>query len=269
MRIPIVLSFLLLGAICLSAQEPNQKPYCEAIGNGVEHGATLSQACEFVESLHYRLPNFICDQQTERYELNLGQLVLRDVITAQVTHDTSGERYSEVKLNHKPTDAKMSDLLGMWSVGEFGADLQVVFEPQSLAKFKFVRATSIHSTPVYVYEFRVAQENNTSWTLYVQKLGTRPGLTGKLSVRQQDGAVLQFDIAAADIAPQSYLQRFNKSISYEEVALGDGSRFVLPTASTSNLCPDGNHCSRSLISFRHCHKFAAKSRIVDDQDQKP
>ncbi|HVZ17039.1 MAG TPA: hypothetical protein VG897_07975, partial [Terriglobales bacterium] len=93
-----------------------------------------------------------------------------------------------------------------------------------------------------------------------------PGLVGKLSVRQHDGAVMQFAIAATDLVPESYLMRFNKNISYEEMPLGDGSRFVLPTKSDSEICPAGGHCSRSLITFRNCHKFAAKSRILADHD---
>ncbi len=241
-----------------------QQPYCDAIGEKVEHGASLTQACEFVQSLRHRLPNFICDQKMERYEDVFGRPYLRDTITAQVTHDESGERYADVKLNNKPTNAQMQKFAGSWSIGEFGGDLRVFFEPQSRAEFKFLRSADLEHTSTYIFEFKVAAADNHSWALNAQNVVTYPGFTGKIWIRSQDGRVMRLEARASELQPTSKISGFHKNISYSEIALGDGSNFVLPSNSEAVLCPWREHCWETFISFHNCHKFAAKARIVPD-----
>jgi hypothetical protein len=57
---------------------------------------------------------------------------------------------------------------------------------------------------------------------------------------------------------------------YEDLPLGDGTHFILPTESTSNSCfwNEAKHriafCDDNLLQFKNCHKFGTSSRILTD-----
>jgi hypothetical protein len=152
----------------------------------------------------------------------------------------------------------------MWSVGEFGGDMEVIFEPQSLAEFQFVKPSSVRGVPAYVFAFRVLRKYNDTWSLNLGGRAINPGLRGKLLIARDNSAILRLEVEADELTANDLLRRFEKAIDYTDRELGDGSKFVLPTQSEANLCSVLSHCSRSLTSFENCHKFAAKSRIVPD-----
>jgi len=247
------------------SQEMAENPYCRAVANGNERGEELAKACEFVLELPQKLPNFICEETTKRFDTPEGnRLVLLETITANVTHDKSGQQYADVVINGQPFKGNIPDLIGAWSTGEFAGDLDVLFEPQLMTKFKFVKETMLRDTPVLLFEFKIARENNKTWSLVGTKRLVYPGLKGKLWLERTDSRIVRFEIETADVPDGVAMKKLSKKINYDDVLLGDGTKSVLPSDLEATYCKYSvERCAVNLVSFKNCRKFAAKARVVE------
>ena len=259
---------VLLLSLSAQSQETIGQSYCQSIAKSVNHGEELLRACEFVVSLPTKLPNVICEETTRRFEVPLGTaLVLRDTISATVTHDKTGQQYSDLKVDGKPADVQMPELMGAWSVGEFAGDLRVVFDEPSAAEFKFVKEGALRSSKALIFDFKVSRANNRTWSLEAPTGSTFPGLKGKIWLNIENAQIMRLEIETADIPDEFPIKRLAKEINYADVKLGDGTNFVLPSDSVGTFCSYSiRRCSRNVLTFRNCHKFAAKARIVSGEE---
>ncbi len=256
---------LMLFSLPLASQEATEDPYCRAVANGNERGEELARACEFVWALPQKLPDVICEETTKRFDTPVGNtLVLMETISATVTHDKSGQQYADVSINGQPFKGSVADLIGAWSTGEFAGDLDVLFEPQSVTKFKFVKETTLREIPALLFEFKIARENNKTWSLVGGKRKVYPGLKGRLWLELTSSRILRLEVETADVPDGVAMKKLTKKINYDDLMLGDGTKFVLPVEVEATYCKYSvEKCAVNLVSFNDCHKFAAKARVVE------
>jgi hypothetical protein len=194
---------------------------------------------------------------------------VRDELTAHVIYEDGRERYSDVKINGKPQDQNLSDLQGQYTKGEFGTDLVFAFSAESLPAYRFLRKASHDGHHVFVYESKILRENNHGWVLAANGERTYPEFVAQIAVDQQSHRIVRLEVS---VTPEKTfpLSDVELSTHYENLPLGDGTRFVLPKASDSRSCLWGPSrrqrafCSDNVLHFTNCHKFGAESRIVTD-----
>ena len=246
--------------------------YCESIRSGVQNPQPLVDACNFVLSLTEHLPNVICDQKTSRYVRPAPGIFderLIDIVTAHVIYEDGVERYSDIKINGQPSPQSINHLAGQSTRGEFGTDLMFAFSSQNHPLYRYLREEKVSGRPSFVYEARIAHENNRSWTVHTATRLTYPEYVADIWVDQANHKILRLDL---NLIPQLDfpLSDIEVHTDYRNLPLGDGTRFVLPVKSRSSSCLWDDlkrkivSCTANVLVFNNCHKFGATSRILTD-----
>jgi len=244
------------------------KPYCAALATATTNSAALENLCRFTLSLPRKMPDVLSDLQTKRFWLAYNA-AHRDTVTATVTYANGHEHYDNVRIDGFAVNGSSMQLNSSWSVGEFASILQMLFSPSSDPEFRFMKEEKLHSVPTLVFEFHVDQPNNLLYylhALYPGGSGTTlfPGYRGQLWLNKSNFQLMRMVRETFDM-PQSFpITRASTSIDYQDVPLGDGSRFVLPIKSEIETCSvgEGTECAHNVVRFRNWHKFRAKARIL-------
>ena len=235
---------------------------CGWLPRTLAHRDALHEVCEFALSLQQKMPNFICDQQTSRY---LGDdRVAKDSISAVLKYEDGKESFSEVKINGRPVGENDVHSAGLWSTGEFGGDLRAIFDPENKAEFDYSGEKEIGGRAAWVFQYRIAKQNDPLWVLREGDGILAPAYAGEVWLDQASGEVLRFRSVAENIPLSFAMQRAEVTINYTSVNFADGMQFVLPTDSTVATAYRAGEPTRNVVQFHGCHKFGAKVRIVTD-----
>jgi VWFA-related protein len=248
--------------------------YCEHMAASQEHSAALVNVCEFAISIQKRLPDVICDRQMKRHWWAAPNWIKssarQDVVTSKVVYRNGLEYYEDLRVNGKPADPGSRKWVGAtWSSGEFATILGAIFLPQSVAEFHFEKEGAFHSVEALVFQFNVEKQNNkkfylhaattngASWTWY-------PAYHGRIWLDAKTFQLLRLERVSSN-TPGYPIKRADTEIDYADVALGDGSHFVLPTGSDVLTCLTGDkqdECAHNIIQFTNWHKFGVKTQIL-------
>jgi hypothetical protein len=111
------------------------------------------------------LPNFMCVEVTHRSvdQAGTGNWKHRDSIAELLTYNDSTESRTTLQVNGVRSSLKRSEMNSAWpiSVGEFGAALNLLFNPSSKTVFEWKEAASLGdgTGTVQVLRYRVVREN--------------------------------------------------------------------------------------------------------------
>jgi VWFA-related protein len=249
--------------------------YCSDLPGKEEHSSSLAAVCEFVLNLRTKLSNVICDRETKRYWTaeslafigsgNVTALVPHsDLVEVQVTYHDGQEYYSDFRRDGQPVPATAPGLSGAWSHGEFATLLASIFSPSSKTQFRYAKETKLHSTPAFVFDFKVAAQNNHLYFLESRDQIWFPQYRGSIWIDARTSSLLRLQLETAHM-PNYPISHAKAEIEYSNLLLGDGTSMVLPTDSKALICdapPYG--CTRSVIKFTNWHKFRAKTNVVID-----
>lgn len=245
--------------------------YCEVLSRGKQQAEALKSVCEFALSLRWKLPNVICDEERKQYqEGQLGDVVQKNIITAKVRYEDGEEQYSQITVNGKAAQSTLASSPGIWSEGEFATGLRTLFLPQSATEFKFTKQDVLHSAQVLVFEFRVERKNNSLWYLKAPLVTpTFPGYRGRLWVNISNLHLVRLERKVMDVETDFPIQQVSTLIDYHDVALADGTNFVLPMRAADVTCPTvaSSDCWHNEVMFKHWQKFAAKARILTGEEK--
>ncbi len=234
--------------------------FCSWLPADIPHAGALRGVCEYAIALPHDMPNFICQQETSRYESH--NRVPSDLITATVRYEDGNESYSDLKVNGRPVPDAMVKTAGLWSSGQFQGNLRAIFHQGNHAGFEFSGEKRLGEHAAWVFTYQIARQNEPLWELSGEDQVTAPPYAGELWVDQKTGAVLRFRSAAKDLPASFPMRSAEIVIDYDNVAFGDGTAFVLPAASSIATRFQGMEPSRNVVQFRGCHKFRAKARMV-------
>jgi VWFA-related protein len=239
--------------------------YCKNVAQGKVWADSLKAVCEFALSLRWKLPNVIAEEIRHGYqESTHGGEELKNSLTANVRYANGQEEYSDIRVNGKPVSSALPQSSGIWSSGDYGAALRGIFVPGSATQFKFVREKALRSTPALVFEYRVERKNNRLWHLDSGKETTFPGYRGRLWIRKSNYQLLRLEQQMDDVEAGFPIQQASIIIDYSDIALADGTSFVLPVDAVDLICPTSaaNRCWHDRLTFKHWQKFAARARVL-------
>ena len=212
--------------------------YCKQLSRGAVQAAALEAVCEFALSLRWKLPNVICDQErTESHERRPLSGIQRKTITAKLRYEDGQEQYSQITVDGKPARPGMLRSSGTWSEGEYATSLRTFFLPQTAAEFKFAKQDVLHSTEVFVFDFKVERKNNLLWFLEAPGVATFPGYRGRLWINQSTFHIVRWERKTADVEAHFPIQRVSTVVDYHDITLADGTIFVLPVRAENDRLP--------------------------------
>ena len=260
----LILFLSILCAPAVSHAQIQAEPYtpdsCLALPSNLAHAEAVAGVCEFAASLPQKMPSFICDQDAARYQGN--NIVPFDLVTASVRYEDGREHYDRIKVNGSPVSDTMFQLTGLWSTGEFGSDLRAIFDPRNQARFEFMRESKWKGHAAWVFNYRIAHQNEPLWRLNSETQTVAPPYKGTLWIDQKSGELLRFGAVAIDLPKTFSMSVAEFQIDYADVAFGDATSFVLPAEFTAISALRNQPSTTNVVRFRGCRKFRAKSRMV-------
>lgn len=222
---------------------------------------TRENALNYTKSL----PNFICTQLTKRHLDPSGteSWTLADTIQEHLTYVDHHEDYKVVMVDNKPTNLAHDKVGGSTSSGEFGTMLAEIFAPDTHADFGWERWTKRGGRIMYVFNFRVLQENS-KYSIYHQPSGRTivAGYHGLVYVDRDTGMVMRIAMEC-DTIPSSFpIQKVSEILDYDFVDIS-GHDFVLPLKADLR-SREGRLLIWNEISFHFYRKFGADATITFD-----
>lgn len=240
--------------------------HCKAVAAGEPNGDLVSAVCEFALTYYRALPDFVCEQ-------TISMIVnpqLTRVLREEVTFRKGLETYSNVTIDGKaPTPAAMRTI-GFISAGEFGSDLVDLFMPPVVAEFKFRRYEKLHKVRSSVFEFHIVAERNEFWAIRDNPGVTiHPELKGELWVEPRQRRIVRLEIWPLHLPRDFGVVGAKVTIDYSEIRIRELGTFLLPSFSKTTVCQRNAgprvRCSKNVLVFHNCQKFAVKSRILTDR----
>jgi VWFA-related protein len=241
------------------APAESSSSFCGWLPNTIGHAVALRGVCEYAITLPREMPNFICQQETSRYEGH--NRVPIDLITATIRYEDGNESYSDVKVNGQSSPGAVGKAAGLWSSGQFEANLRAIFHLSNHPVFQFSGENRVGDHAAWVFTYQIAHQNEPLWELEGEGQVAAPPYEGEVWVDQKTSAVLRFRSTARNLPASFPIQSAEIVTDYDNTAFGDGTAFVLPADSTIATKNQGMP-TRNQVQFRGCHKFRARARMV-------
>jgi len=244
----------------LNEDVPVEAGFCDWLPTNIPHADALRRVCKYTVTLPQKMPNFLCQQVTSRYE---GENhTPEDLITATVRYENGEESYSGLMRNGKPMPDSMWNTVGLWSSGQFAGNLRAIFHAANHAVFEFSREDLLGGRRVWVFSYEIARQNEPLWVLSAQDEVAAPPYGGELWVDQTTDEVLRFTSVAKHIPRSFPMEKAEIATDYDNTPFGDGTAFLLPSQSTIATTNVGQVPTRNEVQFSSCHKFGAKAHLV-------
>ena len=215
------------------------------------------------------LPDFVCLQVTRRYEDPSGlemDWLKQDEVKTRVSYFDHHENYEVISVNNQVTQAKMHDLGGTTSTGEFGSMLAQLFDPRTDAQFGWARHSLLRGRAVYVFTLRVTK-SRSHWWLGSQSVAKTDriitGYSGLVYIDKETEQVLRIYTEAENIPRDFGLQSAQSRLDYDYIEIG-GQKFLLPLKARMRL-RQGKLLARNDVEFRLYRKFSADATITFDE----
>ncbi|MCW5982556.1 MAG: hypothetical protein KIT09_31000 [Bryobacteraceae bacterium] len=216
-----------------------------------------NQVGEFTDDL----PNYVCEQVTDRYVSNdrEARWKRQDRITADVLYLDGKESYHNFRRNGKPAKAP-PEATGTWSYGEFGTVMADLFAISTNAAFDEAPQETIRGIPTRVYNFSVPQESS-HWKVQFERQVLYPAFNGSVWLDPKNQRAVRIEINAEKI-PDSYpADKVEMAVDYGMVEIA-GEEYLFPIGARNLFCKRYSaRCTRNEIQFRDCRKFTAESVV--------
>lgn len=206
------------------------------------------------------LPNFVCDQITDRYYSTTSppKWKKRDRVEAEVLYIEGEEKYQNIRRNGREIRSPQSS--GAWSTGEFGTLMMGLFHPRSQADFTLVRDSEVGGVETRVYDYAVA-EKNSQWRVRFEGQEILPAYKGSVWIDPEAKRVMRIEMTAQDIPSDFPLDTLEMSVEYGPVEIG-GREYLLTQNSENLGCQRySRNCTKNKLEFRNYRKFTAESTI--------
>ncbi len=240
-----------------------------------EHAATLDAIRSFAQTYTKRLPNFTATQVLHRDVKpirNGGTVFSRsalspqdDVVEEQLSMVGGREVHKITKLNGKPVPADLADQpLGVFSRGEFGNLLGVLFDPATKASFEWDRMGKRDDRRVSEFKFQVPQK--TGYGILEDGKTFRVPYRGKIFADPQTGEVLHVELNCTGIPGTSNYRQVDLAVDYEPTEVA-GQPFLLPSHTRLYIRTRAGEMT-SESDYKNYRRFASESSIsFGDPDQ--
>ena len=199
----------------------------QAPADAEEARSILEEARQTALNYSKWLPDFICTEVIHRYEAYgpNGAFRSADSLTLQVSYFQLHENYKLVARNNHSTSQNLASVGGVFSLGEFGSNLLLIFHPVSKAEIAFKEWTTVRGHRAVVYTYRV-ERANSHFELRVATDSVTAGYHGEVSIDAASHLVLR--IAQVIDIPDGFPILYSHSTGeYDFVAVA-GHQYLLP-----------------------------------------
>jgi len=245
----------------LNRDEFQGENFCAWLPKNTPHSEALRGVCEYAVSQPQKMPNFICQQETARYQGH--RRVPSDLITATIRYVDGEESYRDIQRNGKPVSASMWKSAGLWSSGQFEGNLRNIFDAGNRAVFTFSGENKVGTRSAWVFTYDIGRQYEPLWQLRAGDQLAAPPYEGELWIDAKTGDVLHFRSTAKDMPPTFPVRDAEVVTDYENVAFPDATGFLLPVKSSVATRHRQQEMTRNIVEFHGCHKFRATTRMVD------
>ncbi len=230
----------------------------------------IEKARAALDNVESKLPNFLCEQLTLRYEGEgwpKPEWKLQDRFTAELMFVDGVESYRNVKSGSKL--AKVPVLgrgrndpgkTGQWSHNDWMTMFLDVMANNTDARFKADGEEPIEGRTAWRYRYRVLQ-SNSHWRILADGQEVRPAFRGRIWIDKETHRVLRLEKEALDLPTTvpSSLAEMTTELGMVSIA---GETFLLPVKSENLSCQrDTVTCNRNEVTFRNYRRFTTESTI--------
>jgi hypothetical protein len=231
----------------------------------------LADAARYATAYSHSLPNFFCEQVTNRSidPHGTGQWKHADKFTELLTFvDHQESRKLLVRENGKvKSHTDKGDIAGVVSAGEFGGVLAGVFRPSSKTEFQWKETGLLGDGTVQVFDYHVTRAHS------ILNVGgdktTFVACHGQVFVDSATRGVRRITMVADDVPKASRVHAASVSVDYDYVAIKDHD-YLLPVSAQVEVNHDRGASDLNQIEFRNFHRFSSTARLLNDAtDAKP
>jgi VWFA-related protein len=211
------------------------------------------------------LPNFVCVEVTNRSvdAAGNGKWKHRDSLAELLRYHDNEESRSTLEINGRRSNLQRAEMNTSWplSVGEFGAMLNLVFQPSSKTEFEYREAATREdrSGTVQVLTYRVLRDNATI-TLGQGSDQVGVGFHGLVYIDPATGGVQRITMQADGLPKTFSMSAAAMTVDYDYVAIA-GRDYLLPVRSTVSLQRHHKAIELNEITFQNYRRFASRSKI--------
>ena len=223
--------------------------------------AARKRAVEYSKTL----PNFLCIEVTNRSvdASGNGKWKHRDSIAELLSYRDNAESRTTLEVNGKRSSLKRADMDSSWplSVGEFGAMLNLIFQPSSKTVFEWKEAASLGdgSAAMQVLSYRVDRAN-ANIVLSQGNDEAAVGFHGLVYIDTATNGVRRITLHA-DGLPHSFAVRAaSMTVDYDYNAIS-GRDYLLPVRSSVSLEKAHRKIELNEITFRNYRRYASRAKI--------
>ena len=229
-----------------------------------QQAAAIEKARTIAIAYSASLPNFLCTEMVHRYHAGTGSQNWKedDLLKVALAYSDKGERYRLLEINGKPTSKSLNSTGDMWSSGEFGSILGLIFANESAAQFQWERWSILRGRAALVFSFRVDQAHSGYHVAWKSK-GAIVGLAGKVYLDRETHQVMRLGYEAEGIPATSPILRTFCLVDYEYAEVG-GQSFLLPKRADSRVVLKGGQ-DRNVLSFGAYRKFSGEATVTFDK----
>ena len=229
-----------------------------------EQSAVIEKARAIATAYGTTLPNFLCTEMVHRYHAGSGSQNWKedDVLKVGLAYSDKGERYRLLEINGKPTNRPLSSTGAMWSSGEFGSILGLIFAKESAAQFQWERWTNLRGRPALVFSFRIDQAHS-GYHVALKDKRAITGLAGTVYIDRQTHQVMRLSYEAEGIPVAVPILRAFCVVDYDYAEVG-GQSFLLPKRADSRVTLKSGQ-DRNVLSFGAYRKFSGEATVTFDK----
>ncbi len=231
----------------------------------VDYPELLGRAQAVNENLYRSLQSFVCDETVLRSRASLDDRRVRplDVLTAKVSFENGSEHYTEIRRNGR-VRARMSDVPGAWSEGEFGTLLRQTEQLLKSQRVTLSRLTHFGVSAAALYTFDVA-EADSPWSLIVEGRSYRISFRTAVWIEQSSGQILRVERSSTTMPQQTYISELTWSVSLSNVNV-NGAAWLLPVSGEySVLYAAQNRREWNRLTFSNYHRYGSEVALRFEQ----
>lgn len=230
--------------------------------------ALLAEAAQYANEYWDSLPNFTCQQVTERYvgSNRKSDWKYIDTLTGQLNYFDHREdwKFQEYEKDHKKShDSSSNPGPGVSSAGIFGGVISGLFRPAAKAEISWIETDTLGDGTVQVFKYRVAKENSDLSLRGGDNQVILVGYHGMVYIDSATHGVRRITQIVDDVPNKYPIHEALVSADYDYASVG-GQQYLLPIGAQIALREWGQKTRLELnqIRFRDFHRFRSTSRIL-------
>jgi hypothetical protein len=214
------------------------------------------------------LPDFVCQQVTERYyDLGgFGAWNSFDTLTYELMYNGGLESYTPINPVNRPVTRPLEQVRGPYSTGDFAAGIAALFDPKTKAVFTAAGKEWLDKRQTLVYDFHVPLETSNLEVKAEDEEAIVVGYSGTVWVDEETRHILRVDQAADDLPESSSVTSSESSVKYGIVKIRNlNGDFFLPLCAEFLIADQRQkHFFRNVISFNSYRRFETSIKFLDD-----